>query len=68
VVAVARKGGGGAIGYNYVHGTAPDGYNIVWNSNSISTTHYSGHLPFDYKAFTPIARIGMELPLLVIGK
>jgi tripartite-type tricarboxylate transporter receptor subunit TctC len=66
VVAVGRKGGGGAIGYTYVHGTAPDGYNIVWNSNSISTTHYSGHLPFDYKAFTPIARIGVELPVLAV--
>jgi tripartite-type tricarboxylate transporter receptor subunit TctC len=66
VVAVGRKGGGGAIGYTYVHGTAPDGYNIVWNSNSISTTHYSGNLPFDYKAFTPIARIGMELPVMVV--
>ena len=66
VVAVARKGGGGAIGYTYVHGTAPDGYNIVWNSNSISTTHYSGHVPFDYKAFTPIARIGMEVPVLAV--
>jgi tripartite-type tricarboxylate transporter receptor subunit TctC len=67
VVAVARKGGGGAIGYNYVHGTKPDGYNIVWNSNSISTTHYSGHVPFDYKAFTPIARIGVEVPVLVVN-
>ena len=66
VVAVARKGGGGAIGYTYVHDTKPDGYNIVWNSNSISTTHYSGHVPFDYKAFTPIARIGMEVPVLAV--
>ncbi len=66
VVAVGRKGGGGAIGYTYVHGTAADGYNIVWNSNSISTTHYSGNLPFDYKAFTPIAQIGMELPVMVV--
>ncbi len=66
VVAVARKGGGGAIGYNYVHSTAPDGYNIVWNSNSITTTHYSGHIPFDYKAFTPIARVGVELPVFVV--
>jgi tripartite-type tricarboxylate transporter receptor subunit TctC len=66
VVAVSRPGGGGAIGYTYVHNTAADGYNIVWNSNSISTTHYSGHVPFDYKAFTPIARIGVELPLLVV--
>jgi tripartite-type tricarboxylate transporter receptor subunit TctC len=66
VVAVARKGGGGAIGYNYVHSMAPDGYNIVWNSNSISTTHYSGHIPFDYESFTPIARVGMELPVFVV--
>ncbi len=66
VVAVARKGGGGAIGYSYVHNTAPDGYNIVWNSNSISTTHYSGHVAFDYKAFMPIARVGMELPVFVV--
>jgi tripartite-type tricarboxylate transporter receptor subunit TctC len=66
VVAVSRPGGGGAIGYTYVHNTKPDGYNIVWNSNSISTTHYSGHVSFDYKAFTPIARIGVELPLLVV--
>jgi tripartite-type tricarboxylate transporter receptor subunit TctC len=66
VVAVARKGGGGAIGYSYVHGTTPDGYNIVWNSNSISTTYYSGHIPFDYKAFTPIARVGVELPVFVV--
>jgi tripartite-type tricarboxylate transporter receptor subunit TctC len=66
VVAVARKGGGGAIGYTYVHSQAADGYNIVWNSNSISTTHYSGHVPFDYKAFTPIARIGMEVPVLAV--
>ncbi|HEX3708800.1 MAG TPA: tripartite tricarboxylate transporter substrate binding protein [Pseudolabrys sp.] len=67
VVAVARKGGGGAIGYTYVHSTAADGYNIVWNSNSISTTHYSGHVPFDYKSFTPIARIGMEVPVLAVN-
>ena len=66
VVAVARKGGGGAIGYTYVHSTAPDGYNIVWNSNSITTTHYSGKVPFDYTAFTPIARVGMELPVFVV--
>ncbi len=66
VVAVPRKGGGGAIGYSYVHGTAPDGYNIVWNSNSISTTHYRGNVPFDYTAFTPIARIGVELPVFVV--
>ncbi len=66
VVAVGRKGGGGAIGYTYVHGTKPDGYNIVWNSNSISTTHYRGNVKFDYKAFAPIAQIGVEVPVFAV--
>ena len=62
VVAVSRTGGGGAIGYTYVHGTKPDGYNIVWNSNSISTSHYRGNMKIGYKDFTPIARISLEVP------
>ncbi len=66
VVAVSRPGGGGAIGYSYVKDTAPDGYNIVWNSNSISTVHYQGNLPFGYDAFQPIARIGMEVPVVAV--
>ena len=66
VVAVGRKGGGGAIGYTYVHGTKPDGYNIVWNSNSISTTHYRGNVKFSYKAFEPIAQIGVEVPVFAV--
>lgn len=66
VVAVSRPGGGGALGYTHVKGTEPDGHNIVWNSNSISTVHHQGNLPFDYTAFTPIARIGMEVPVLAV--
>lgn len=66
VVAVSRPGGGGAVGYTFVQATSPDGYNIVWNSNSISTTHYQGNVKFDYKAFTPIARVGMEVPVLAV--
>lgn len=64
VVPVSRTGGGGAIGYTHVQGTKPDGYNIVWNSNSISTTHHSGAMKFDHKAFTPIARVSLE-PVVV---
>ncbi len=62
VVPVSRTGGGGAVGYTYVNGTKPDGYNIVWNSNSISTTFHGGRTKFDHKAFTPIARISLEVP------
>ncbi len=67
VVPVSRTGGGGAVGYSYVVATAPDGYNIVWNSNSISTTHHTGRVPFDYTAFKPIARVSTEIPALAVN-
>ncbi|MHA6345385.1 tripartite tricarboxylate transporter substrate binding protein [Roseivivax sp. CAU 1761] len=67
VVPVARTGGGGAVGYSYVMGTRPDGYNIVWNSNSISTSHHTGKIPFDYQAFAPIARVSTEVPALAVN-
>jgi tripartite-type tricarboxylate transporter receptor subunit TctC len=38
----------------------------VWNSNSISTTYHTGILPFDYKAFVPVARVQIETPLLFV--
>jgi tripartite-type tricarboxylate transporter receptor subunit TctC len=66
VITVSRPGGGGAIGYTYTQTAAPDGYTIVFNSSSISTVYYQGNLPFDYKAFTPIAQIGMEVPVLAV--
>lgn len=66
VVPVGRQGGGGSVGYQYVHGTAPDGYNIVWNSNSISTGHHGGRFGFDHSAFAPIAKISVEVPALAV--
>lgn len=64
VVPVSRTGGGGAVGYSHVLSTAADGYNIVWNSNSISTAHYQGNMEHGFKDFTPIARISTEVPAL----
>lgn len=66
VVAVSRTGGGGAVGYSHVQGTSADGYNIVWNSNSVSTSYYRGNMPFNYEAFTPIARVSLEVPALAV--
>jgi tripartite-type tricarboxylate transporter receptor subunit TctC len=66
VAAVSRTGGGGAVGYSYVTSTPPNGYNIVWNSNSISTAHHTGNMPFDFKAFDAVARVGMEVPALAV--
>jgi tripartite-type tricarboxylate transporter receptor subunit TctC len=66
VLVIDRPGAGGAIGYKYVAAQKPDGYSLVWNSNSISTTYHSGQLPFDYRAFDPIARVLIESPIVVV--
>ena len=66
VIVVNRPGAGGAIGYRYVAAQKADGHSLVWNSNSISTTYHSGQLPFDYRAFDPVARVLIESPVLAV--
>ncbi|MBN8920405.1 MAG: tripartite tricarboxylate transporter substrate binding protein [Rhizobiales bacterium] len=66
VVVVNRPGAGGAIGYRYTAAQKPDGYALVWNSNSISTTFHSGMLAFNYEAFDPVARVLVETPMLAV--
>lgn len=63
---VNRPGAGGAIGYKYIAAQKPDGYSIVWNSNSISTTYHSGQLPFDYRNFEPVARALIESVVVAV--
>jgi tripartite-type tricarboxylate transporter receptor subunit TctC len=66
VIIVNRAGAGGAIGYKYVAAQKPDGYTLVWNSNSISTTFHSGQSNVDYKAFDAVARVLAESPVLAV--
>jgi len=66
VIVFNRPGAGGAIGYKYVGSQKPDGYSLVWNSNSISTTFHSGMLPFDYRAFDAVARVLVESPVIAV--
>lgn len=66
VIVVNRPGAGGAIGYKYVAGRNADGYALVWNSNSVSTTFHSGQMNIDYKAFDPVARVLVETPLIAV--
>src|SRR5262245_35801308 len=66
VLVVNRPGAGGAIGYRYVAQQKPDGYALVWNSNSISTTYHSGQLEFDYKAFDAVARVLVESVVVAV--
>lgn len=66
VMVVNKPGAGGAVAYRYVQQQKPDGYSLVLNSNSISTTFHSGTLPFNYTAFEPVAQVSVELPILVV--
>src|SRR5687767_10395872 len=66
VLVVNRPGAGGAIGYKYVQAQKPDGYSLVWNSNSISTTFHSGQLSFDYTAFDAVARVLVESVVIAV--
>lgn len=66
VLVVNRPGAGGAIGYKHVASQKPDGYSLVWNSNSISTTFHSGQLHFDYRAFDAVARVLSESVVLAV--
>jgi len=66
VLVVNRPGAGGAIGYKYVASQKADGYSLVWNSNSISTTYHSGQLAFDYKAFDAVARVLSESVVIAV--
>ena len=60
IAVVNRTGAGGAVGYSYVRGREPDGYAIVWNSNSINTVFHAGNTNFDYTAFHGVAQITTE--------
>jgi tripartite-type tricarboxylate transporter receptor subunit TctC len=66
VLVVNRPGAGGAIGYKHVAGQKPDGYALVWNSNSISTTYHSGQLDFDFRTFDAVARVLVEAPVVAV--
>ncbi len=66
VIVVDRPGAGGAIGYRHVAARKPDGYSLVWSSNSISTAYHSGLLAFDYRAFDPVARVLVEAPVVAV--
>jgi len=68
VLVVNRPGAGGALAYKYVQSQRPDGYTLVFNSNSVSTTFHSGLMPFDYRAFDPIARVTIETPVVAVRK
>jgi tripartite-type tricarboxylate transporter receptor subunit TctC len=66
VLIVDKPGAGGALGYMHTSRQKPDGYTLVWASNSISTTHHLGQLEFDYKNFDHVAQVTIENAALAV--
>lgn len=60
VAVVNRTGAGGAVGYTYVKSQPPDGYALVWNSNSVSTAYHAGNMKLDHTAFAGVAALTGE--------
>jgi tripartite-type tricarboxylate transporter receptor subunit TctC len=63
---VNRPGGGGAVAFTHVVQQRPDGYTLGYITSTISTSYYSGILPFDYTAYAPVAGVTTETPVLVV--
>ena len=61
-------GAGGAIAYTEVNRSKPDGYTLIWYSGAINTLAARKQIPFDYKAFEPIAGVGSETVSIAVAK
>jgi tripartite-type tricarboxylate transporter receptor subunit TctC len=66
VPVVNRPGAGGAVAFTHVTQQPADGHSIGYITTTISTSHYSGNISFDYTAFAPVARVTIETPVLVV--
>lgn len=60
-------GAGGAIAYNEVHRSKADGYTLIWYSGAVNTLAARKQIPYDYKAFEPIAGIGIETVSIAVS-
>jgi putative tricarboxylic transport membrane protein len=61
-------GAGGAIAYNEVNRSQPDGYTLIWMSGAINTLAARKQVAFDYTAFVPIAGVGAETVCIAVAK
>ena len=60
-------GAGGAIAYNEVHRSKADGYTLIWYSGAVNTPAARKQIAYDYKAFEPIAGIGIETVSIAVS-
>jgi len=61
-------GAGGAIAYNEVNRSQPDGYTLIWFSGAINTLAARKQITYDYTAFVPIAGVGAETVCIAVAQ
>lgn len=61
-------GAGGAIAYNEAHRAKPDGQTMIWYSGAINTLGARKQIAFDYRAFDPVAGVGIETVAIAVNK
>ena len=61
-------GAGGAIAYNEVNRSQPDGQTLIWMSGAINTLAARKQVNFNYTAFVPIAGVGSEAVCIAVAK
>jgi tripartite-type tricarboxylate transporter receptor subunit TctC len=61
-------GAGGAIAYNEVNRSQPDGYTLIWYSGAINTLAARKQINFNYTAFEPVAGVGAETVCIAVAK
>ena len=66
IVVTNRPGAGSALSVQYMARQKPDGYNILWISNAISTAYLLGNMPVTYRDFDMIAGITSEQSVISV--
>jgi putative tricarboxylic transport membrane protein len=65
-IIVNKAGGGGVIGWTYLHQHAGDGHYLSMITVTLLTTHLIGQSPLNYTDFTPVAMLFNEYVVFAV--
>lgn len=60
-------GAGGAVAYQQVKNSKPDGYKLLWTSAALATLPAQGNIDFGYEAYDHVALVSAETVTLTVA-
>ena len=60
-------GAGGAVAYQQIKNSKPDGYKLLWTSAALATLPAQGNIDFGYEAFDHVALVSAETVTLTVA-